>query len=599
MFLAYTRSRRQPPTLSRSGAPRHLLAPILWASLLTLIFTTALPQAAAAEAERILRKDLDRDGQVDQVAHFGADGKLRLLEVDSNNDGIMDRFQHYQGPELTRVEGDLDNDGLIDIKDYYEHGRRRRQELLNADGGVRQRARFDEDDSPLSVSQDTTTDGHLDTEWQYERGQIVTARRDTDGDGQADLWNAYKAGKPVSARVDLDGDGQPDDEVRYNEEVRYGAAGRLLTKGSPETDSVALASQRQTTVTAAAKDTAEGIHRQDRNNDGQTDVTTWLAGGIRRRQAQDTNFDGRDDLFFTFDDKGQLVKAEVDTRHDGEINLIRTFAGDLPLKDRLDTDNDGRLDTVVDYEKGRMVRQTRDKNQDGQPDLRFWFDRDGRRRKAESDSDFDGSVDTRYYYAAGDLQKMERDSDGDGNPEMRLFYRAKMKYKLLNDTDKDGHLETTQWYTVAGWEQVVEVDRNLDGVAETRTYYLDGRPVRREQDRNGDGRLERLEWLDASQRVIDHRDWPTGEGVANLIWPKGDDGHPFEKTRDTNADGKPDIWEYFSTQRLVARVEDRNHDGRADNWAFFAPSGESVTLIEKRRDDDYDGIPDTSTLELE
>jgi antitoxin component YwqK of YwqJK toxin-antitoxin module len=587
------------------GASRHRRAPALWTGLVAFIFLTSLGQTAAAESKRIIRKDLDRDGQVDQVAHFGVDGKLRLLEVDSNDDGIMDRFQHYRGTELTRVEGDLDDDGLIDIKDYYEHGRRHRQELLNADGEVRQRARFDEDDTPLNVAQDTTTDGHLDTEWQYEGGQIVTARRDTDGDGKTDIWNTYEAGKPVSARVDRDGDGQPDDEVpydekvRYNQEVRYDEAAQPIENGAPETGSVVLASQQQATPKAAAKDTAEGIHRLDRNNDGQPDVTTWLKDGIRRRQAQDTNFDGRDDLIFTFDDKGQLAKAEVDTRHDGEINLVRTFAGDLPLKDRLDTDNDGRLDTVVDYEGGRMVHQTRDKNQDGRPDLQFWFDREGRRRKAESDSDFDGSVDTRYYYAAGDLQKMERDSDGDGNPEMRLFYRAKIKYKLLNDTDRDGHLETTQWYTVAGWEQVVEVDRNLDGVAETRTYYLDGRPVRREQDRNGDGRLERLEWLDANQRVIDHRDWPAGEGVANLIWPKGDDGRPFEKARDTNADGKPDIWEYFSTQRLVARVEDRNHDGRADNWAFFAPSGESVALIEKRRDDDYDGIPDTTTLELE
>jgi 5-hydroxyisourate hydrolase-like protein (transthyretin family) len=595
MFLTLTRFRRRPASgASLKTLLRHRVA-ALKVGLLALLLAATPPALAAAE--RTIRKDIDQDGRADQIAHYDADGGLLLLEVDSNKDGVMDRFQHYKGPELTRVEGDLDHDGLVDIKDYYEKGRRYRQEQLDRRGRIRQRALFDEDDNPLTVARDTTTDGRLDTEWQYKAGEIVTARRDADGDGQTDIWNAYDAGKPVSTRVDHDGDGQPDDEVRLGDEVRHGeavgydAAGRPLDQGSPQADSVSVAPHRQST------DTVERIHRLDRNNDGRPDVTTWLDGDIRRRQVQDTNFDGRDDLFFTFDEKGLPAKAEADTRHDGRINLIRIFAGELPLKDRLDTDNDGRLDTVVEYEEGRMVRQTRDKNQDGRPDLHFWFDRNGQRRKAESDSDFDGSIDTRYFYTADTLQKLERDSDGDGVPEMRLFYHGKGKRKLLSDKDRDGHFETIQWYAVAGWEQVIEEDRNRDGFAERRTYYLEGRPARREQDRNADGRMERVEWLNAAKQVTDRRDWPAGDGIANIIWPVGDDGRPYERTRDENANGRTDTWEYYSAQRLVARVKDRNHDGRPDSWALFAPSEDSVTLIEKRSDDDYDGVPDTGTLE--
>jgi antitoxin component YwqK of YwqJK toxin-antitoxin module len=586
----------------------------------TIGTSAALAADPANSSGRIIRRDLDHDGRVDQVAHYDAKGKLRLLEVDSNGNGIMDRFQHYEGAEMTRVEGDLDDDGHIDITDYYDKGRRRRQERLGPDGQVRQRAIFDDADRPLSVSQDTTTDGRLDTEWQYERGKIVAARRDTDGDGRADIWNAYENGKAVRVQVDKDKDGKPDsddgiegealtdegsnseekvqaDDVQ-EDEIHIDADGNPRPNEVSEAGVAFAASPENTPAhTDQPNSQQERILRQDRNNDGRTDVTTWIAAGIFQRQNQDTNFDGHDDLFYTFNDVGHLAKAEVDTRHDGKISLIRIFTGEKPLKDRIDSNNDGRLDTVVDYENGRMVHQTRDENQDGRPDIWFWFDRDEHRRKVESDSDFDGRIDTRYFYVKGDLQLMERDSDSNGIPEMRIFYKDHKKKKLLSDKNQDGHFETVQWYAVSGWEQVVEVDRNHDGFPELRTYYLDDRPVRRDQDRNSDGRIERVEWLDAARSVTKHRDWPADQGVANIIWPVGDDGQPYAKTRDNDGDGQPDSWEYYSGQRLIARMEDRNKDGRQDLWELYAPAGDRSVLIEKRLDDDFDGTPDESSLQ--
>jgi hypothetical protein len=569
--------------------------------LIFMTVTIALPTSAAAgprdAAGRIVRRDLDHDGRVDQVAHYDVRGKLRLLEVDSNGNGVMDRFQHYEGAEMKRVEGDLDGDGQIDIKDYYDKGRRRRQERLGPDGQVRQRAIFDEADNPLSVSQDTTTDGRLDTEWQYKRGEIVTARRDTDGDGRADIWNAYEEDETVRIQLDRDGDGQPDEEAYLEAEAIVDEERVNATDENPRQEGVSITIAAAAATPENAAPAGERILRQDRNNDGRTDVTTWLAAGILRRQAQDTNFDGHDDLFYTFDEAGLLATAEVDTRHDGKISLIRTFADERPSKDHLDSDNDGHLDTVVEYEEGRMVHQTRDANQDGRPDIQFWFDRDERRRKVESDSDFDGRIDTRYFYTRGDLKQMEHDSDGNGVPEMRIQYKDRQKKKLTSDKNQDGHFETIQWYAVAGWQQVVEIDRDKDGFAEIRTYYLEDRPARREQDRNADGRIERIEWLAPDLGVSDHRAWPSGEGVANIIWPVSDDGRPHAKTRDSDGDGRPDIWEHYSGQRLIARMEDRNGDGRPDLWEQYAPAEDRSVLIERRLDEDFDGIPDESSLE--
>jgi hypothetical protein len=606
-----------------STTPLERLTTLFTFVLSVLIFiatTIAGPSSAAAgqndDSRRIVRRDLDHDGRVDQVAHYDARGKLRLLEVDSNGNGVMDRFQHYEGAEMKRVEGDLDDDGRIDIKDYYDKGRRQRQERLSPDGQVRQRAIFDEADNPLSVSQDTTTDGHLDTEWQYERGEIVTALRDTDGDGRTDIWNAYDKGKSVRIQVDQDGDGQPDESVIFDEgtdenddTTQDGGTipdGGIIVDDEDRIDADDPPRQNEGSgvgaTAAAAPDDArapstERILRQDRNNDGRPDVTTWMAAGAPRRQVQDTNFDGRDDLFYTFDEAGLLAKAEVDTRHDGKISLIRTYVGERPIKDRLDSNNDGHLDTVVDYEDGRMVHQSRDQNQDGRPDILFWFDRDEHRRKVESDSDFDGRFDTRYFYTQGDLREMERDSDGNGIVEMRIFYKERKKQKLISDKNQDGRFETTQWYAVSGWDQVVEIDRDQNGFAEVRTYYLKNRPARREQDRNADGLLERIEWLDPALSVSDHRDWPPGEGVANIIWPVSDVGQPYTKTWDSDHDGRSDIWEYYSGQRLIARMEDRNRDGRQDLWEQYAPAGDRSVLIERRLDENFDGVPDEGSLE--
>ena len=54
----------------------------------------------------------------------------------------------------------------------------------------------------------------------------------------------------------------------------------------------------------------------------------------------------------------------------------------------------------------------------------------------------------------------------------------------------------------------------------------------------GSAQAPHLRRLDAAQQLSDRKIWPLGEGVANIIWPRGDDGRPYEKSRDANADGR-------------------------------------------------------------
>ena len=67
----------------------------------------------------------------------------KKIEVDTNKDGIPDRFEYYEEGVLVRIEADSNFDGEID-------------------------------------------------EWGIVRdGKIVKAEKDTDGDGKADRWMTY------------------------------------------------------------------------------------------------------------------------------------------------------------------------------------------------------------------------------------------------------------------------------------------------------------------------------------------------------------------------------------------------------------------------
>jgi len=91
------------------------------------IFTAAaclfVIETAFAKA-RVVEKDFDNDGKIDQIAHFDPKGKISKLEIDGNKDGIMDRFQFYRDGKLIRVEKDTNNDQTIDSRDYFKQGKR-------------------------------------------------------------------------------------------------------------------------------------------------------------------------------------------------------------------------------------------------------------------------------------------------------------------------------------------------------------------------------------------------------------------------------------------------------------------------------------------
>ena len=83
------------------------------------VLTIFLPATARAE-NRIVKRDTNEDGKIDQIAHFTEDGKISKLEIDNNGDGTMDRFQYYENEEIIRAERDDDYDRRVDTWDYFK-----------------------------------------------------------------------------------------------------------------------------------------------------------------------------------------------------------------------------------------------------------------------------------------------------------------------------------------------------------------------------------------------------------------------------------------------------------------------------------------------
>lgn len=63
--------------------------------------------------ERILH-DRNGDGVADAIILYGPQGRLRMAEIDTNLDTIVDRWEHFEHGEMIGVTYDIDGDGKPD-----------------------------------------------------------------------------------------------------------------------------------------------------------------------------------------------------------------------------------------------------------------------------------------------------------------------------------------------------------------------------------------------------------------------------------------------------------------------------------------------------
>lgn len=151
-------------------------------------------------------------------------GHLARIEYDSNGDGRADRIAHHDGARTPRlIEVDEDFDGRIDRwEDYDEQGKLVKVGASRRGQGPDVWAYPGPGDVPSRKDYDEDGDGKADRTERLEGGRIAGVELDADRDGRIDRWQEWRAGRLVAEDLDTDGDGRPD------RRLRYGDAGRVL-----------------------------------------------------------------------------------------------------------------------------------------------------------------------------------------------------------------------------------------------------------------------------------------------------------------------------------------------------------------------------------
>lgn len=136
-----------------------------------------------------------------------------------------------------------------------------------------------------------------------------------------------------------------------------------------------------------------------------------------------------------------------------------------------DYNGDGLLDEKrIVATDGSLIRQTGDRNLDGNVDVVIYYDRRSVPEWAESDDDFDGVFESRMTYRLGNPHQTETDTDGDGYRDTRTNFMhgvvASVEY-LFPDT---GLPEKVDYYKF-GKRRSSEFDTDKDGTMDKRSTY--------------------------------------------------------------------------------------------------------------------------------
>lgn len=118
---------------------------------------------------------------------------------------------------------------------------------------------------------------------------------------------------------------------------------------------------------------------------------------------------------------GHVVCMELDTNHDGTLDLIRVFDDKGALEsEEADRNYDGKSDIWISYKDGLIAKQAFDTTFSGKPN-EFHYYKDGKLKRIERDRNADGNIDVWEYYVNDRLERMGVDSDFNG--KIDIWYR--------------------------------------------------------------------------------------------------------------------------------------------------------------------------------
>jgi len=460
-------------------------------------------------SEKVIKRDIDNDGMIDQKAYVGEKGKITRLEL-YNSDNRLTAVQYYDNDYLLKVEKDTDKDGIFDITDYFEEGKRIRQEKNLPGAAVMCIIVFDENEKITEIKKDTNKDGTLDQHFFYKAGVLISSTCDETGDGNVNVWKTFQDKQVIYKKTDENGDGLPEKEIFYNQSQ------------VPEKSLHDLDSDGYLETLRLYSNGALVTEKKDLNQDNVFDLTIEYKSNQEVVETQDSNFDGVMDRTVFFDSDENPLKIVLDTNGNGVPDQWQQYENDSLKWFESDRNDDGKTDLKIFYIDGEKQRLIKDDDFNEFFEITQKFDQDGWNVVIELDSDENKIVDLIFFYTAEGLSRKDMDENGDGRIDFREYYDSSGRMiKSEEAVDGAGCLNLAWYYDQSQTPVRAEKDADADGRPDIWYYYMDSRLTNVREDTNNDGKPDVWEEYGAEEEML-------------------------RRSRDLNFDGIPDIKEDFT-----------------------------------------------------
>ncbi len=301
-------------------------------------------------------RDTNGDGNRDSVSLFDAKGNVREVRKDSNHNGHIDQVLFMSGGEVQLEKLDADHDRFFETEITFAHGTRKEMAKdRDKDGTADLLVEYNDQGEWSRLSTDKDGDNRMDTWQTYSNQELTRLEQDEDGNGQVDLKVFYEQGEKDRLLRDQDGDG------RFETVQLYGVKDWDLVieqdkdgSGHPEARlcyAQGLLRQkevfdRQGRVQFVEYFDDQGRLCRSREREGQGLSLTWIYNSQGRavEARRDKDLDGKPEVFF-FYQNGTLRTVEEDSNNDGRVDVWETYDQSEALVSRSrDLDSDGRPD---------------------------------------------------------------------------------------------------------------------------------------------------------------------------------------------------------------------------------------------------------------
>jgi hypothetical protein len=171
-----------------------------------------------------------------------------------------------------------------------------------------------------------------------------------------------------------------------------------------------------------------------------------------------------------------------------------------------------------------------------------------------------------YDETTGRLIQLDYDSNKNGRPDTWTVMNGAKPVLSRIDRNEDGRIERWEFYGDRGELTKVGFSRNGDEEADAWAFPGPDQTVQKIEisSTRDERRIDRWEYYDAA------RSGPEGQGALVRV------------EQDTDADGKPDMWETYDAGALETVAFDENRDGIADRRLTY--KGATLVLIESQPD---------------